>query len=404
MPASRCCSSRSRSFTASRSLRIPPVLSPATFPPLSRRQCLHSTAQTYTDPRGRKQNIKLVNVGRRDIMDGNMRIILGLTFTLILRLQIDDTSIADKRGLLLWAQKSLEPYPITVKNLTTSWNDGRAFAGLVCRYRPDILKWEDVPQKDARAATELAFASATRAGIEQLMDVDDVVTPVPDEKSVFTQLLQYFLVLASGAAKTQAAEKIAAYARYLYLARTLGDKYVELARAFRTWAEPVPGTLGAIAPADASLASARAAVRELHAWQSANKVQRYRQKSGAAHAWHELQGHVSAHRLPPYVAPEGLSLEDIEGLWSSVVAAESAKSAELSDAAVKSAEDALCHAFARAAAAAYHDRGRKGPKEGAPAVCSMRRLGRPPSACRRPRSLLEQDRSGRELPQRQACC
>ena len=62
------------------------------------------------------------------------------------------------------------------------------------RYRPDLLDYSKL-SGDPATDLETAFAAAEKAGIGRLLDVSDMSVPRPDEKSVHTQVLQYFLVI-----------------------------------------------------------------------------------------------------------------------------------------------------------------------------------------------------------------
>ena len=55
-----------------------------------------------------KTKVTLENIGANDIVDGNPVLILGLTWTMILRFQIQDISfdeLSAKDALLLWVKK-----------------------------------------------------------------------------------------------------------------------------------------------------------------------------------------------------------------------------------------------------------------------------------------------------------
>ena len=65
-----------------------------------------------------------------DIIDGNLKLILGMIWTLILRFTIADISeegVSAKEGLLLWCQRKTQPYDeVNVQDFTYSWTDGLA--------------------------------------------------------------------------------------------------------------------------------------------------------------------------------------------------------------------------------------------------------------------------------------
>eukprot|EP00051_Salpingoeca_urceolata_P026733 m.478373 g.478373 ORF g.478373 m.478373 type:complete len:285 (-) comp21132_c0_seq1:143-997(-) len=85
-----------------------------------------------------EENVKIVNIGGEDIVKGNMRCILGLIWTLILKYHIADGSDGKnaaqaKSELLDWIRGLIGPgtkYGLDIKNFTTDWEDGKALLAL----------------------------------------------------------------------------------------------------------------------------------------------------------------------------------------------------------------------------------------------------------------------------------
>ena len=79
------------------------------------------------------QKVKLVNVGAEDIEGGNLKIILGLLWSTILRFSISggDSESSPKRALLDWINKQIKPYEKNgieqVNNFKSDWQDGKVF-------------------------------------------------------------------------------------------------------------------------------------------------------------------------------------------------------------------------------------------------------------------------------------
>jgi len=63
-------------------------------------------------------------IGAEDILDGNLKLILGLIWHLILRYQITRGRTPPKRLMLAWINAVLPGY--NVANFTSDWNDGLA--------------------------------------------------------------------------------------------------------------------------------------------------------------------------------------------------------------------------------------------------------------------------------------
>ena len=69
-----------------------------------------------------EDGIKLVNIGNVDIANGNLKLILGLIWHLILHYQIGKTKVSPKKLILAWLKAILPK--CTINNLTSDLNDG----------------------------------------------------------------------------------------------------------------------------------------------------------------------------------------------------------------------------------------------------------------------------------------
>lgn len=144
------------------------------------------------------RGIQLFNIGAEDIVDGNLKLILGLIWTLILRFTITDINaegLTAKEGLLLWCQRKTACYPgVEVRDFSSSWNNGLAFCALLDIHRPDLIDFDQLDKSDHKGNTALAFKIASEEiGIPSLLDVEDVCdVPKPDERSMMTYIAYWF--------------------------------------------------------------------------------------------------------------------------------------------------------------------------------------------------------------------
>ncbi|XP_032809983.2 filamin-C-like [Petromyzon marinus] len=149
-----------------------------------------------------RENIKLVSIDSKAIVDGNLKLILGLVWTLILHYSIsmpvwedeeDDEAKKQtpKQRLLGWIQHKLPDLPIS--NFSQDWKDGRALGALVDSCAPGLCPdWEiwDVhqPIDNAREAMQQA---EDWLGVAQVIAPEEIVDPNVDEHSVMTYLSQF---------------------------------------------------------------------------------------------------------------------------------------------------------------------------------------------------------------------
>ncbi|KAL7414425.1 calponin homology domain-containing protein [Mrakia frigida] len=150
------------------------------------------------------RGVHLTNIAAEDIIDGNLKLILGLIWTLILRFTIADISeegLSAKDGLLLWVQRKTKGYApeVDVKDFTWSWGDGLALCALIHHHRPELLDYDALDKSERERNTELAFRIAQEhLGIPRLLDVSDLCDArPPDERSVMTYVASFFHAFSS---------------------------------------------------------------------------------------------------------------------------------------------------------------------------------------------------------------
>jgi hypothetical protein len=73
-----------------------------------------------------EDGVKMVNIGNTDLYNGNLKLMLGLIWHLILRYQIGKTKVPAKKLILAWLNAILPQYRLG--NLTSDLNNGLALA------------------------------------------------------------------------------------------------------------------------------------------------------------------------------------------------------------------------------------------------------------------------------------
>ncbi|CAI5767330.1 filamin-B isoform X4 [Podarcis lilfordi] len=149
-----------------------------------------------------KENIKLVSIDSKAIVDGNLKLILGLVWTLILHYSIsmpvwedegddDAKKQTPKQRLLGWIQNKIPYLPIT--NFNQNWQDGKALGALVDSCAPGLCPdWETWdPKKPVDNAREAMQQADDWLGVPQVIAPEEIIHPDVDEHSVMTYLSQF---------------------------------------------------------------------------------------------------------------------------------------------------------------------------------------------------------------------
>lgn len=151
------------------------------------------------------QQVKLVNINSNDLADGNSKITLGLLWHIIQHSwqifaadqELNYKEMALQDVLKRWCHYSAQNYPdVSVRNFTSSWQDGLAFNAVLHYYSPDAFDFDAVRQMDPPSRLAHAFGFAEkRLNVQRLLDLEDVLGEKIDKKSIMTYLLLLFQVL-----------------------------------------------------------------------------------------------------------------------------------------------------------------------------------------------------------------
>ncbi|XP_052106413.1 filamin-A-like isoform X2 [Mytilus californianus] len=141
-------------------------------------------------------NVRLVNIGSDDIVTGNLKLILGLIWHLILRYQIGKTKFPTKKLMLAWIQAVIPECGIS--NFTTDWNDGIALNALVDFCRPGLAPdWRHMSRSSGLDNCRIAMQLAKdNFDIPLVVRPEDLASPDLDELSGMTYL-SYFMKIDS---------------------------------------------------------------------------------------------------------------------------------------------------------------------------------------------------------------
>eukprot|EP00475_Leptophrys_vorax_P014943 TRINITY_DN2120_c0_g1_i1.p1 TRINITY_DN2120_c0_g1~~TRINITY_DN2120_c0_g1_i1.p1 ORF type:complete len:458 (-),score=151.57 TRINITY_DN2120_c0_g1_i1:86-1459(-) len=136
----------------------------------------------------KQENVKLVNIGHEDLMGGNLRLILGLIWTLILEYEIGKGGIDE---LMKWVRSKIPEY--NIQNWTKDWNDGRAICALTNAVCPGLIPGHaelNPDEKEANCARGIDTAfEALR--VDKLILPEEMCHPKVDKMAMMTYIAQF---------------------------------------------------------------------------------------------------------------------------------------------------------------------------------------------------------------------
>ncbi|KAF9525906.1 actin cross-linking [Crepidotus variabilis] len=299
------------------------------------------------------RGVKLTNIGPEDIMDGNLKLILGMIWTLILRFTIADISeegLRAKEGLLLWCQRKTEPYnEVDVQDFSYSWSDGLALCALIHCHRPDLLDYNKLDKSDRHGNTRLAFTvAAEHLNIPQLLEVEDLCDAAhPDERSVMTYIASFFHAFSTmdqAETESRRVEKFAELMQSVWLIRNDYERRIRL-------------LLAALSEIQSQWAATELATTYTAAKEQSSEFTNYKQttkrtwvteRQDVATLFGNVQTKLKTYGLREYVPPQGLALSDLDDAWQTLLEKEAERSRAI-NARIRMIKEALRKSFAKVA-------------------------------------------------------
>lgn len=275
------------------------------------------------------KGVKLVSIGAEEIVDGNLKMTLGMIWTIILRFAIQDISVEEmtaKEGLLLWCQRKTAPYKnVNVQNFHLSFKDGLAFCALIHRHRPDLIDYSKLSKDNPLENLNTAFDVAEKfLDIPRMLDPDDLQnTAMPDERAVMTYVSSYYHCF-SGAQKAEtAANRICKVLKVNQENERLMEEYERLASDLLEWIRRTMPWLNS-RQSDSTLAGVQKKLEEYRTYRRKHKPPRVEQKAKLETNFNTLQTKLRLSNRPAYMPTEGKMVSDITNAWKGLEHAEKA--------------------------------------------------------------------------------
>ncbi|KAI0795240.1 calponin homology domain-containing protein [Irpex lacteus] len=277
------------------------------------------------------RGVKLTNIGPEDIIDGNLKLTLGMIWTLILRFTIADISeegLSAKEGLLLWCQRKTAPYKeVDVQDFSQSWSDGLALCALIHCHRPDLLDFDRLDKSDRHGNTRLAFRVAEEhLGIPQLLEVADLCdVSRPDERSVMTYVASYFHAFSSMDQAETVSRRVEKFAELMHSVWLSKNDYERRVRALLASVLEIQALWAAI-KFTGTYADAKEHAANFQKYKQTTKRQWVTEKQDVSQLFGNVQTKLRTYGLREYVPPAGLSLADLEAAWKALLSSEAKRS------------------------------------------------------------------------------
>jgi len=137
-----------------------------------------------------KEGIKLVGIDGGNVVDGNLKLILGLIWIIILRFQIQvQEGNSARQELLDWVRARIPEY--NINNFAGDWQSGRALCSLAEVIQPGQMNLPRDFKNDPIANCQMGLTNAyNNMKIPQLVDAEDMAN-APDELAMMTYISYY---------------------------------------------------------------------------------------------------------------------------------------------------------------------------------------------------------------------
>ncbi|KAL0964735.1 hypothetical protein UPYG_G00328200 [Umbra pygmaea] len=273
------------------------------------------------------KGVKLVSIGAEEIVDGNIKMTLGMIWTIILRFAIQDISVEEtsaKEGLLLWCQRKTAPYRnVNVQNFHVNWKDGLALCALIHRHRPDLIDYAKLNKDDPLGNLNLAFEVAEKhLDIPKMLDAEDIInTPKPDERAIMTYVSCFYHAFAGAEQAETAANRICKVLGVNQDNEKHMEEYEKLASELLEWIRRMTPWLEDKTP-EKSMAAMRGKLEDFRDYRRLHKPPKVQEKCQLEISFNTLQTKLRISNRPAFMPSEGRMVSEIISAWTGLEQAE----------------------------------------------------------------------------------
>uniref|UniRef100_A0AAY4AXK6 Actinin alpha 3b n=1 Tax=Denticeps clupeoides TaxID=299321 RepID=A0AAY4AXK6_9TELE len=252
------------------------------------------------------KGVKLVSIGAEEIVDGNVKMTLGMIWTIILRFAIQDISVEEtsaKEGLLLWCQRKTAPYRnVNVQNFHIS----------LCGTLFMFMSLQDDPIGNLNTAFEVAEKFLD---IPKMLDAEDIVnTPKPDEKAIMTYVSCFYHAFAGAEQAETAANRICKVLAVNQENEKLMEEYEKLASELLEWIRrTIPWLENRVA--EQTMQAMQQKLEDFRDYRRVHKPPKVQEKCQLEINFNTLQTKLRLSNRPAFMPSEGKMVSDIANAW-----------------------------------------------------------------------------------------
>uniref|UniRef100_A0AAY4A2J9 Alpha-actinin n=1 Tax=Denticeps clupeoides TaxID=299321 RepID=A0AAY4A2J9_9TELE len=255
------------------------------------------------------KGVKLVSIGAEEIVDGNVKMTLGMIWTIILRFAIQDISV---EGQCL---RDMQTF-YELEDLPPDWKDGLALCALIHRHRPDLIDYSKLRKDDPIGNLNTAFEVAEKfLDIPKMLDAEDIVnTPKPDEKAIMTYVSCFYHAFAGAEQAETAANRICKVLAVNQENEKLMEEYEKLASELLEWIRrTIPWLENRVA--EQTMRAMQQKLEDFRDYRRVHKPPRVQEKCQLEINFNTLQTKLRLSNRPAFMPSEGKMVSDIANAW-----------------------------------------------------------------------------------------
>ncbi|KAK2921729.1 hypothetical protein Q8A73_001214 [Channa argus] len=272
------------------------------------------------------KGVKLVSIGAEEIVDGNVKMTLGMIWTIILRFAIQ--TFLWKKHLLrkvffYGVREKLPLQECQCPKLPCQLEGWPRFRALIHRHRPDLLDYSKLNKDDPLGNLNLAFDIAEKhLDIPKMLDAEDIInTPKPDERAIMTYVSCFYHAFAGAEQAETAANRICKVLGVNQENEKMMEEYERLASELLEWIRRTTPWLENRTP-EKTMIEMQRKLEDFRDYRRQHKPPKVQEKCQLEINFNTLQTKLRISNRPAFMPSEGKMVSDIASAWQGLEQAE----------------------------------------------------------------------------------